>query len=192
MTIQILKFWEIYKPKQDGSLKPIDMVAYCPVGSRNTAVQVAPVSRLSKVLPLEGNEDNLAVLFANDRWNQIEPAYRQWKAGNEIPIDGTPLGGWPGINQETAQVLKDTGIRTVEEFAEISDGVISKIRLPNMKELRAQAKMYLESRDNVAFANQMNEKDEQIKNMRAEMEELKALVKAATKPAAKPRKKAEA
>lgn len=191
MTIQVKKFWTNYKPNKEGAMDPVDMVAYCAVGYSNFAVQVAPVSRLSKVLPLEGNEGNPAIVMANDRWQQIKVKYDAWKMGNEIPETGTAIGAWSGINQDMAEAMRLIGLRTVEELAEASEGVIARINMPNMKAIQKQAKAYLSSQDRVAVANELAEKDKQLADMQAEIEEMKKIMQAAAKKPA-PRKKADA
>jgi hypothetical protein len=189
MQIRIIKFHTIYKQGKDGEMKAVDMVDYTQPGQANFAVQSAPVSRLSKVLPLAGNEENPSVVIANARWDQIEPAYRAWKEGNEIPEEGTPLGAWSGLTQDQAEGLKRSGLRTVEELANASEGILVKMAVPNVLKLKAMASTYLDSKDLTSFSNELADKDAELKAMREEMEELKAMIK---KPAPKPAKKGKA
>ncbi len=50
-------------------------------------------------------------------------AYQHWKAGQEIPLEGTPIKGWPVISPAQTALLVSIGIRTVEDLAAINDEV---------------------------------------------------------------------
>jgi hypothetical protein len=47
--------------------------------------------------------------------------YRKWKAGQEMPLDGTPIKGWGVIAPALQETLLRCGIHTVEELAQIND-----------------------------------------------------------------------
>lgn len=177
MKIRTLKFWTEHPLKPDGEKRQVDMVKYTYVGQGNFSQQVAPVSRLSKVLPLAGNEDNMAVVMANERWRQIEPTYRAWKEGQELPEHGTPLGAWPGITQEQAEILRTNGFRSVEDFAEANGAAMARINLPNRSQLHQMAKAYLASQDTVKAAADMKAKDDKIAALEEQMAEMMAMMK---------------
>lgn len=48
-------------------------------------------------------------------------AYRAWKEGTADSVTGTPLKEWPPIAKSQAEMLAFRGIRSVEQFVEVSD-----------------------------------------------------------------------
>lgn len=170
--LRVKKFWTDYT--KDG--RPVDWVEYNHVGKDHMAVQRARVGDLSCVIPIAEAPDNTAVLAANMRWNALKPQYEAWKQGQEIPDDGVPIGAWPGINPDQAEKLRNSGIRTVEEFASLGDAVAQRIRMPGVKPLRQQAQIWLDNRESAHVAEDLAAKDEQIAFLKSELEELKAFV----------------
>lgn len=53
--------------------------------------------------------------------------YERWKAGQEIPEDGTPIKGWTLAPGSVQKMLIDLGIRTVEALASANDEALSRI-----------------------------------------------------------------
>lgn len=178
MAINVLRFWTEYRPdgvddKGSPKLRSIDMVAYAPLGKSNMATMVEAVARLAKVAPIDPGTDNPAVLMAHARWNIIKQHYDAWKQGNEVPIDGTPLGAWPALTGEQVQALKTMGLRTVEEIRDASESIVTRFPFPNAREIQRQAGMFLTafdkdkvSRDLKAMQDAMADKDAQLEEMR--------------------------
>lgn len=184
MTFNVLKFWTTYTPDghdADGNAKmrPVDLVAYAPIGKANMQLCIEAVARLAKVIPIEPGNENVAVLLANKRWDVIKRHYDAWKLGNEVPTTGTPLAAWPGVTSEQVQVLKTMGIRTVEEIRDASEGIISRFPFPNARELQRSAALFLTSFDRDKTSKDMArleaasaEKDAQLEEMRQMILEL--------------------
>lgn len=173
-SVRVIKFWTAYINRA-GKTIPRDMVEFCAVGMANKATCVSPVKLVSAVREPAGSED-IAAFMANDIWNQIKPLYDAWKKGDEAPENGTPLGAWPGINQEQAQVLKANGFRTVEEIALASDSALGRVQLPNVRFLIEQAKAFLESADTGKVAASLAAKDAEIARLREDQEEMKRIL----------------
>lgn len=194
MAINVLRFWTEYRPdgvddKGSPKLREIDMVAYAPLGKSNMATMVEAVSRLAKVAPIEPGTDNPAVLMAHARWKIIKAHYDAWKQGNEVVVNGTPLGAWPALTGEQVQALKTMGLRTVEEIRDASESIVTRFPFPNSREIQRQAGMFLAafdkdkvSRDHAALQAQLDEKNEQL-------EELRQIVLEMQRNQAKPAKK---
>lgn len=123
----------------------VDKVEYCSIGQENKATTVASIFDLSRTREYVENSEDQAAMFANMRRNAILPSYEAWKKGHELPEHGTPLGAWAGISPLQAEQIKLAGLRTVEEIADAPDGVISKVNLPGMRDIRTQAKRFLEA-----------------------------------------------
>lgn len=52
---------------------------------------------------------------------QYRESYKRWKAGQEIPVNGTPLKGWLRISPAQQEACLAMGVRTVEDLATLND-----------------------------------------------------------------------
>lgn len=55
-----------------------------------------------------------------DLYNKYIQSYEYWKNGQEIPLHGTPIKGWPVISPAQQEMLIHANIRTVEDLAGIN------------------------------------------------------------------------
>lgn len=154
--------------------------AHSPINTVNT-------ERVRSMIPdpdrLGNDDDGVKLRFMQARWSQIEPHYAAFKSGRtDIEIDGTPLGAWPGVIPEQVEILRMSGIRTVEEVAKLTDGQIDKVRLPNMRDLRKQAALFLENSSAAAAAEREAKKDAIIEEMADRMAKMEALLEEKTAP----------
>ena len=173
--IRIVRFWTAYKTAKDGSVTPVDMVEYCQVGMAQRTTTTSPVHMLSKVRH-DLDDSNPVLKMAKDRWAVIGAAYNAWKQGNEIPTTGTPIGAWPALSPEQADVLRNAGLRTVEDVANASDGIIGRIQLPGLRQLQEQAKLFLGARDQVRVAADLADKDRKLAEMAQQLEEMRQIM----------------
>lgn len=176
MSVRVIKFWTNYKPGHDGLPHGVDMVMYAPIGRADRLSLVEAVARLGKLHPIEMAQDNPAVAMAHQIWATIKPAYDAWKTGQQLPDVGTPLAAWPGVSPEQADALKIMGIRSVEEFAEAGDGIISAVPFPGARELKIAAQTYLKSADRQAITNDLAKKDAELAVLREQLEEMRQIV----------------
>jgi hypothetical protein len=135
-------------------LKAVDWVACGPIGGNDRSVTHDRVARLAKLQPLAGAQ-NPAVEMAHLRWSIIEKHYRAWLAGQEPPVEGTPLAAWNALNPEQADVLRANSIKTVEEIAALTDAHIARLPLPNMRELIRQARHFIDASEQTRFAESL-------------------------------------
>ncbi len=180
---------------KDGKQQPYDVVIYSPLGDRWTRI-ARPIDEISRVLSLAECGDNISAHGARRLWERIEPEYQAWKNNQELPVEGTPLGAWSGISQNQATVLRNVGIRTVEEMAAADDTTLQRAGVFNGQALREMAKKYLASqkavaeaeaaarmeRENAELRAALAEMQQQMKQMQAELQQ--------KKPAAKPKQQA--
>jgi hypothetical protein len=95
-------------------------------------------------------------------WSCIGPHYDAWVAGEEIPEDGQSLKSWAGVNKAQIKVLVAAGIKTVEALAEMSDSGLEKIKLPYMRNLRAQAVEYVAGKGDTKVAAEIIDTKEKL------------------------------
>lgn len=166
-------------------------VTYAPAYS---LMKTKNTERVRLMLPdparMGNDQDGEKLRFMTARWLQIEPAYEAYMKGQEIPVVGTPLGIWPAVTAEQVEVFKQVGIRTVEEVRDLTDGAIERVRLPNMRELRNQAKLFLENSDTAKAAEREAQKDAMLEEMAQKIADLETLLNDKTAP--KPKEKAAA
>jgi len=119
------------------------------------------VNRLRPPEYLKNDDGGLKMAALRSQWAQIEPAYLAWKEGASLPETGTALAAWPGVNADQADALRAVGLTTVEAVAAASESILMAPPLPNMREIKRQAGIWLEGRDNAAMAARLAELEAQ-------------------------------
>lgn len=145
--------------------------------------------RIRHILPdrerIGDDDDGVKYRFMAARWSQIEPHYNAFREGRaDVHIDGTPLGAWPGLIQEQVEILRMSGIRSVEEVASLTDSQLDKVRLPNMRDLRKQAGLFLENSVAAVAAEREAKKDAMLEAMAEKLAAMEALLEEQTAPQA--------
>lgn len=170
----------------------VDWVTYAP---SHAPLSTSTTERIRHLRPsqelLDDGDKGEKAAFMQARWEAIEPAYDAWKAGHELPTNGMPLAHWPGVTAAMADVLRQYGIRTVEEVRDLGDGHLEKIRLPNMREMRNSARSFLEnvraseaSQREVERDNEVEALKEALKEQNERLEAAMALLEQKTAPTA--------
>lgn len=159
--------------KETGEIVMRDYVKYGPPMAADRLVVEARVDRLLKA-PKPVNSNNIAQNAAYSRAEFIRPLYEAWKRGEQLPETGTPLAACNFLRQEDVTVLKMAGIRTAEELAGMLDSNLGQIRLPNIREKRAQAKRFLEAQDQNKTAAKMAAQEAELAELKAQMAALMA------------------
>jgi uncharacterized coiled-coil protein SlyX len=156
--------------------KPVDWVEFSPA---HDPQGTATWERVVKLIPPESmSEDRdpagTKLAYMKHRWAMIEPAYKAWKDGHEIPLSGTALGSWPALTPEQADVFRSRGVKTVEAVRDMTDAQMGKIMLPNIRQLRETARAFLDGKAGNDLAEALAERDRQVKDMQAQLAELTA------------------
>lgn len=87
-----------------------------------------------------------------DQW---KADYSLWRNGQEIPLRGTPIKGWPIISPAQQETLIHAGIKTVEDLAGVNDEGIRRVGMGAV-ELKKKADSWLrtaEDKGAVAMEN---------------------------------------
>jgi hypothetical protein len=148
-----------------------DWVVYAPAHSPLNTVNEERIRHMRVTEEMLRGEQTEKLELMTMRWAQIEPAYEAWKTGHEVPVNGTPFSAWAGVTSEKAEVLRRHAIRTVEEIADLSEGQMEKIPLPGMRELRKQAKIFLEGRGAAEAAQAQADAEARIAALEAQLAE---------------------
>lgn len=59
----------------------------------------------------------------------FEESFSEWKKGNELPREGTPIATWPMVSNEARKRIRAAGYQTVEDLAQIPDSGLTEIGL---------------------------------------------------------------
>lgn len=176
-----IRFFTTYKPDHENpkNMVGVDWVEYSALGQEERSSTTDRISRLSSFL--DGDDrTNPSIGLAKLRWEIIGPAYDAWKKGNELPVNGTPLAAWNGLTPEQAELFKSKGIRTVEDIAEMPEVVRTRIPLPGLGDIMANAKRYVLSADSRIVAEQLRRNESDIDAAKAELadkdEQIRALM----------------
>ena len=179
MSIRAVEFKTDYAKK-----KPVDWVRLAPSGEAHLKTQTwHRVEKLRPPVTLDDRDRNADTHVAmSARWTVIEPAYKAWKAGTEIPENGTPLAAWSGVTPDQADLLRNMSIRTVEDVRDMSESAFTKLPMPNARQLPKLAKEFLEGADSA-------DKDKKIADLEERMMAMTEMLEAQAEktPRAKPK-----
>jgi hypothetical protein len=99
------------------------MACITPHGSKDVVEKVAEDwLKQIRAQALQGNYNLDWVKF-------FEESYAEWKKGNELPREGTPIATWPMAHNEARKRIRAAGYQTVEDLAQIPDSGITEIGL---------------------------------------------------------------
>lgn len=174
LTVTAIQFWTDYEPDPDnpGHVRGVDWVKWGKRGDLNTSTNVDKVARIRK--PLNATRED-GSREENPIWEAIKRQYEAWKAGQEVPDDGTPLDAWSALSKAQAQAFKTAGFACIEHIAEMEDSHLQKVRLPDTRRLRDLARAYVAHRNqNAPIEAALAAKDAEMDSMRAEMVEMRA------------------
>lgn len=138
--------------------------------------------------PEKPNMENLSHVDMVERWKVIGPKYDAYKAGLELPEDGTPLAAWSGVTPEQAKVLRGMGINTVEGVRDMSESATAKLPFPQARKLPGLAREFLDGRGKAEAQAEI----EAMREKMAAMEEMLAEAMAQKRGPGRPRKEVEA
>ena len=123
VTFKTMPQEDIQKTKALGRYvaKDVEFACITPMGTRDMQIEELPDwwDKLDQQVRA-GRFPSVWV----DHW---KAAYDKWKAGQEIPIDGTPIKGWAMISQAQQETLIAANVRTVEDLAKAHADAIKHI-----------------------------------------------------------------
>jgi hypothetical protein len=171
MDIKIIRF----KTEYTAGKPPFDMVEYAASDAIDESGKPRSTTwaRISQIKPPEhiNNDDGgIKMGYMRAFWDQVGPKYERWKANDELPVDGTPLGVWPGVNSDQADALRGVGLTSIEAVANMSEAIIANPPLPNMREIKRQAQLWIDGQGDVALQARLAELEEQNAAMLAMLE----------------------
>ena len=159
--------------------EPKVYIEYAAPGRRAYATTVKTLGEIKAIEDADPNgEDSDDRTVEAGKRDFLLAYYDSWKKGHEMPETGIPLGAWPAINTKIAEMFRASGIRTVEEVAELTEQAKSRLgHIGNLGDLIKQAKLYIGSADKLATASHMKSLEEQNAALKDELAEQQAMLK---------------
>jgi hypothetical protein len=178
-SIVIHGFETTYKPVIDpdtkqptGKMREIIWVRYSPVHLINISETKERVDFLDPANVRNVPDDAQGALkmdVMRHRWDQIQKALAAWQEGHEIPTEGVPLAAWSGLNPAQASAFKSLGLKTVEQIADMPEGFITRVQLPNVRQIKLQAQAFMQSFEGSQTANRIAALEEQNEGLADEL-----------------------
>ena len=141
--------------------KDVDYALVTPSGSKDIFKCKAAQWLLNLRQDVENNR------LPQDWLDKYSAAYKSWLAGQEIPLEGSPIKGWGVISPALQETLTRLNILTVEDLARINDEAVRRIGMGAI-DLKTKAQAWL---------SQLQDKGplvQEISAIKAENEALKA------------------
>lgn len=110
-------------------------------------------------------------------------AYAAFKAGQEMPVIGTPIEMLPGLPPSRLDSMKAIGMRTIEDIANAPEFALQKMGM-GARELQDKARAFLgkSTQEVVKMQDELRAKDKQLADMQQQMAHLQAQIEALAKP----------
>lgn len=148
--------------------KNVDYIIVVPSGGKDEFVK--PVDEYFR----QKRREVIEKRFRADWLEHYEKAYKAWTAGNEIPLNGTPIKEWPVATPADVAQCHAANVMTVEDLAEANDTALNAIGM-NARNLQRKARAWFEqARDQGKIA-------EQVANLSEELERRDILIESLQK-----------
>jgi hypothetical protein len=124
-----------------------------------------------------------------------QKSYEEWKKGNEIPEEGTPIKGWPVLSPAIQKNIINAHIRTVEDLACANDSALRSVG-DHARQYQRSAQSWLDSAKDIGKTSKKIDKleiqnedlESQVKELMSTNNALQAQMDRIMAPVDKPRK----
>lgn len=149
--------------------------------NRNMPQSTATEDRLRHLDPAnakfaDGAESGEKLTFLQYRWDQIKPAFDAWLAGQALPEYGIPLSAWPELNPDQVKAFLASGVKCVEDVRDLTESQLAKIRLPNIRDLKRLAAVYIDGLGNREVADKLTSQQIEIDGLKEQLAAAMALL----------------
>lgn len=104
---------------------------------------------------------------------RFKGVYEQWRSKQTVAQTGTPLEQWALLDVKTIASFKDFNIFTVQQLAQLPDGVLDSIRVAKAREWRGKAVAWLEA---ASQAGQDVEARATIERQQKQIDDMKEMI----------------
>lgn len=92
-------------------------------------------------------------------------SYDEWKKGNELPTEGTPIKTWPVLSPGQIKMCLNANVRTVEDLSVANDATLRIVGM-EARRVQRQAQAWLES------AKDVGKTAKKLENLSVKMEQI--------------------
>lgn len=135
--------------KGSAVMKDVDYAIITPVGTKDEIPRV--VSEWLPHLTQQVKEMRLPP----DHEQHYRHAYERWKAGEELPLAGTPIKGWQVLSPSAQANVIAANIRTVEDLAAANGEATARIGMGAV-EMKQKAENWLRASKDIGTVVQLN------------------------------------
>jgi len=158
-------------------MKDVDFVYITPPGSTDRIPQLAEVWLAQ--LEASVREGRLPQNWADG----YRTKYEQWRRGEEVPVDGTPLKSWPLLSPAQLKNILAANIRTVEDLAAANGEALTKLGM-GAQDLKQKATAWLKdaagpgkvAAENAALKADNEQMKKQLAELQNQVAQLQSLV----------------
>lgn len=149
-----------------------DFAIITPVGSKDRIERVAS-EWLAKIKLDEANNRCPKGWYAS-----FKGMYEEWKAGNEVPLNGTSLREWPLLTPTQLKTLQSINVHTIEDLAQANEETIMRLGMGG-RDLKQKAQDWLaKAKDSGQIVAELAALRARLENVETRNKELEARNKA--------------
>jgi hypothetical protein len=127
--------------------KDVDFAIITPIGSKDMIPREAEGWLAS--LEQQAREERIPKQWVV----QYKEAYAAWKRGEELPVSGTAVKGWPVLSPAQQANVIAANVRTVEDLAQANDEAMRRIGMGGV-EMKQKAEAWLKAAKNLGGVTQ--------------------------------------
>lgn len=150
--------------------RDVDMAMITPPGSRD-------IFKIEVTQWIQNMKQDVRNFRLPQEWmDQYLTAFEKWKAGQELPLHGTPIKGWAVLSPAQQALLTSLMILTIEDLAQLNDEGLQRIGMGAM-DLRTKARAWLsQAQDKGPLTIENAQLKQSLITHQGEIETLKAQV----------------
>lgn len=131
---------------------------------------------------LKTMDENVSAGRLPSRWrDNYKQQYEAWKRNEDVPLDGTPIKGWPLLSPAQQANLIAINVRTVEDLAAINDEGQKRYGMGAL-DLKNKAQAWIKSasslgsvvQENASLKARVTDQEKTIQSMSEQLQELSA------------------
>jgi hypothetical protein len=109
-----------------------------------------------------GSRDEVVHIVTDDHRTRFKALYKTWKQDQTAPLVGTPLDQWTQASASFVDEMRLYGVRTVEQLADLTDGVA--MTNPGWVTMRTRAQAWLAEAKAEGTVSKYAVENEQLRN----------------------------
>lgn len=150
--------------------KDVDYALVTPPGTKDVFKQ--EVQTWLKQLRVDASAGRISEAWVD----QYADAYKRWKAGQEIPVNGTPLKGWLRISPAQQKACLEMGVGTIEDLAALNDEGLRRLGMGALQLKQTAVAELAAAKDIGPVVKRNAELEQEVSVLKGSLENLQAQV----------------